>query len=336
MLRFYSGGSGGSGGGGQPTKRAMITASATESTINDNTLITAFDTVFEESSDSGITVSAGVITLPANTPGYKWRLCAGVFGAMTSAQSATLAFTENPGGSPPTPTGIVALHRTVNQSTAGYVNQHPIHYFEGAGDVGLMVVAVGGTATLSALGDNATAPNASYIEIYEVPTGAALAGVSVAAELTKWAVVTLDGTQAGVNDNELITGFDTVFYESASSGITVSAGVITLPANTAGYKWGLVAKVYGIGSAAQSFVVAFTENPEGSPPTPVGIRGFYSVQSETDNRGSQLQPEHYVSGAGDVGLMVVTVDASATVNIEGDSDATSPQTSYIRIFEVPA
>jgi hypothetical protein len=55
---------------------AWITATNDQLGIDESTpdLITAFDTILDGSTGHGVTVSAGIVTLPANTPGFVWRI----------------------------------------------------------------------------------------------------------------------------------------------------------------------------------------------------------------------------------------------------------------------
>lgn len=133
-----------------------------------------------------------------------------------------------------------------------------------------------------------------------------------------WVVITCSGNQVGIDESvpDLVTAFDTVFDGSSSHGVTVSAGVVTLPANTSGYRWCVEAEMVMVGSAASEVNMQFYEAPSGAN-TAIGRIGFYVTASNTGHAAGTVHPLAFVTGATTVGVRCTATTGATTVTLDG-------------------
>lgn len=136
--------------------------------------------------------------------------------------------------------------------------------------------------------------------------------------LTKWAIITMSGNEATLDESgpDLVTKLDTVSTGSTGHGITASAGAVTLPANTPGYKWRARYGAAITGTAAASDgAFSWTANPLGSPPVAAGFPALWEPMTYTGNTsGTELATAalHFVSGTGTLGIIIIATQGATT------------------------
>lgn len=143
-----------------------------------------------------------------------------------------------------------------------------------------------------------------------------------AAAYGAWAVITASGDQSGIDEAatpDLVTAFDTVYDGSASHGVTVSGGVITLPANTSGYQWEVRAEVWVTHSAAGQAGFRFYEAPSGAN-TAIGLSGLQNSATYTGNgsQGGAGDALAWLSGGTTVGLRCTVATGATTMTVESE------------------
>lgn len=149
-----------------------------------------------------------------------------------------------------------------------------------------------------------------------------------------WAVIIASGDQAGIDETatpDLVSAFDTVHDGSASHGITVSAGVVTLPANSSGMRWEIEAKLVLTHSAAGTAQFRFYEAPSGAN-TAIGLTGLDHAASDVLSDlsgGNGVGAIAWPSGATTIGLRCTSTTSTNTVTLESEW-------SYLSIREVKA
>jgi hypothetical protein len=146
--------------------------------------------------------------------------------------------------------------------------------------------------------------------------------LTVAAAIPAWAVITASADQSGIDETaspDLVTAWDTVTAGSTSHGVTVSAGVITLPANTSGYQWQIQADLALTHSAEGSAQFRFYQTPAGAN-TAIGLTGLALSPTDTHASGrlsaGGVSSLAWVAGAGTVGLRCTSTSSTNTVNLE--------------------
>jgi len=165
-----------------------------------------------------------------------------------------------------------------------------------------------------------------------------LANLGAYLDKPKWALIEATGTdQTGVDDSgpDFISGFSTIVKGSTSHGVTVSSGVITLPANTTGYTWELILKgMRFTGSASGGFAsFRFYDQEDGSATPPgsliLGRECIYFVNDRSDAQNSEGHLISWIDGPEDVGLRCTAVSSGQTLTMD-HSDM------HILVREVPA
>jgi len=134
-----------------------------------------------------------------------------------------------------------------------------------------------------------------------------------------WAVVTASADQAGIDESvpDLVTAFDTVSDGSTSHGVTVSAGIITLPTNTPGHQWEVHAQVALTHSALGTAQFRFYSYPA-STNTAIGLTGFETSATNTGNTSSAIGAMAWLTGGATVGLRCTSTTGANTVTLESE------------------
>lgn len=132
-----------------------------------------------------------------------------------------------------------------------------------------------------------------------------------------WAVITASADQATIDESvpDLVTAFDTVSDGSASHGVTVSAGIVTLPVNTSGYQWEVHAQVALLHSALGTAQFRFYSLPA-STNTAIGLTGFETSATNTNHASSAIGALAWLTGATTVGLRCTSTTGVNTVTLE--------------------
>jgi hypothetical protein len=137
-----------------------------------------------------------------------------------------------------------------------------------------------------------------------------------------WAVITASGDQSGIDESatpDLVTAFDTVYDGSAGHGVTVSGGIITLPANTEGYQWEVRGELWIVHSAAGQAAFRFYELPA-STNTAIGLTGLMNSATYTGDgsHGGAGDALAWVAGATTVALRCTVATGATTLTIDSD------------------
>jgi hypothetical protein len=139
------------------------------------------------------------------------------------------------------------------------------------------------------------------------------------AQVGAWAVVTASLDQATIDESvpDLVTAWNTISYGSSGHGVTVSAGVITLPVNTPGYQWELDARVYATHSALGQVGFRFYQLPA-TTNTAIGLVGLQNSATYTSHgsQGGAGDAMAWVSGPTTVGLRCTIATGANTVTVE--------------------
>lgn len=145
--------------------------------------------------------------------------------------------------------------------------------------------------------------------------------VGLGASAGKWVVITASGDQSGIDEStpDLVTAWDTLSDGSTGHGVTVSAGVITLPANTSGYKWELRAEVFATHTAAGQCAFRWYSAPAGAN-TAIGLVGLQNSATYTGHasQGGAGDALAWVTGAETVGLRCTVATSTNTVTVESE------------------
>jgi hypothetical protein len=133
-----------------------------------------------------------------------------------------------------------------------------------------------------------------------------------------WAVIRASADQAGLDEStpDLVTSFDTIVSGSASHGITVSAGVVSLPANTSGYQWELEAEMYCLHSTSGTSEFRFYDAPSGANTT-MGLEGQATDVTNATRITGGSRPIAWKAGTGSVGLRCTFTTGAMTVTAFG-------------------
>lgn len=194
----------------------------------------------------------------------------------------------------------------------------------GGGTSEASALQVDAVSEISALTEKAALATGDYFLIEDFEDNEekkyATLGSIRAAVGTKWAQLKLSVDQATVDESgpDLLTGIDTIVTGSTGHGITVNAGVISLPANTTGYKWRLRAGLGVTSSATGSANFSWTENPSGSPPVAAGngaVMAMFDIAASVAYVGAAAEAIHYVSGTASVGVICTFTSSTNTCTI---------------------
>lgn len=163
------------------------------------------------------------------------------------------------------------------------------------------------------------APSTGYVLTATSATAATWQARSIGA----WCVIRPASDQTTIDEStpDLVTNWDTIVDGSTSHGVTVSGGIITLPANTSGFKWELVAQVWLTHSTAVCQAAFQWYSDPSSGNTAIGIPGYQNSVAHTSavswaGAGDALC---WFSGAGTVGLRCIATTGAATVTVRADT-----------------
>lgn len=188
------------------------------------------------------------------------------------------------------------------------------------------VIQLDAANEISSLGEKSTLVAADLFLIEDsaasnVKKKVQYSNVGLGASAGKWVVITASGDQASIDEStpDLVTAWDTLEDGSTSHGVTVSAGVITLPANTSGYKWELRAEVFATHTAAGQVAFRFYSAPAGAN-TAIGLEGLANTATYTGNAssGGTCDALAWVTGTGTVGLRCTVATGATTVTLNSD------------------
>lgn len=151
-------------------------------------------------------------------------------------------------------------------------------------------------------------------------SGSTVDGMTKGATAGAWAVITASGDQSGIDEAatpDLVTAFDTVYDGSSGHGVTVSGGVITLPANTPGYRWEVRAELWVSHTAAGQAGFRFYQTPSGAN-TAIGLSGLANstTYAGDGSAGGASDALAWVTGSGTVALRCTVATGATTLTIE--------------------
>lgn len=128
---------------------AVITASADQATIDESVpdLVTAWNTIADGSTGHGITVSAGVVTFPAPSPGKKWEIEAEVLVTHSAPGTAQFRFYDTPAGAN-TAVGYTGINISASNITGIGGDVSALAWKAAAGTMGLRCTSTTGANTV--------------------------------------------------------------------------------------------------------------------------------------------------------------------------------------------